>query len=71
MDGSPIPFTQEELAAMWQGRLTAEELAAIKKESDERIKGWLENLSPEEAAVWIAAHADDLERELRQMLGFE
>jgi hypothetical protein len=55
---------------MWRGRLTPEERAAIKKETDDRLKGWVENLSPEESAAWIAACAEDLERELRQKLGF-
>jgi hypothetical protein len=62
-------FTQEELAAFWRGHLTLEELAAIKKESDDLFNGWIENLSPEESAAWIEAHAEDLERELRQLLG--
>lgn len=62
-------FTQDELVAMWRGRLTQEQLVAIKKESDERLKGWMASLSPEESDAWIAAHIEDLERKLRQMLG--
>ena len=62
-------FTQDELAAMWRGHLTREELAEIRKETDERIKGWIGNLSPEESDSWIAAYVEDLETELRQKLG--
>ena len=63
-------FTQEELAAMWRGHLTPEELAAIKKETNDRINGWVDNLSPEESDAWVAAYVYDLERELRQKLRF-
>jgi DNA-directed RNA polymerase specialized sigma24 family protein len=74
MDANPEQrrghFTQEELAAMWRGRLTPEERAAIKKQTDDRISGWIDNLSPEEADAWIATYVDDLENELRQELRF-
>lgn len=62
-------FTQEELAAMWRGRLTLEDFAAIKEETDDLIKGWRENLTPEESDAWLAAYVEDLERELRQKSG--
>jgi hypothetical protein len=63
-------FTQEELAAMWRGRLTLEDCAAIKKETDDLINGWKDNLSAEESDARSAARVKDLERELRQKLGF-
>jgi hypothetical protein len=62
-------FTQDELATMWRGRLTQEELTAIKQETEDRIKAWFDNLEREEADAWVDAYVEDLERELRQKLG--
>jgi hypothetical protein len=53
-----------------RGHFTQEELAAIKKETADRINGRADNLSPEESDARVAAYVDDLERELRQQLGF-
>jgi hypothetical protein len=64
-------FTQDEFAAMWRGHLTPEELAEIKKETDDRINGWIDKLSPEEADAWVAAYADDLERSATEDVFFK
>jgi DNA-directed RNA polymerase specialized sigma24 family protein len=62
-------FTLDELATMWRGHLTQEELTAIKQETEDRINAWVDNLPREEADAWVEAYVEDLERELQQKLG--
>jgi hypothetical protein len=48
--------------------LTPDEHAKIETEERELIERWINQLSPEEAAAWMDAHEDDLERVMEAVI---